>query len=58
MTSGTSGALDLKVEFEFALPEFGFSGVMLRSERGYRIELLHREGNHGGMRAGARSRRR
>ena len=42
-------ALGLEVEFEFALTEFGFSGAMLRSPDGYRVELLHREGNVPGI---------
>jgi catechol 2,3-dioxygenase-like lactoylglutathione lyase family enzyme len=42
-------ALGLEVEFEFALTEFGFSGAMLRSPDGYRLELLHREGNVPGI---------
>jgi len=51
MTRWYTEALDLKVEFEFALPELGFSGAMLQSEHGYRIELLHREGNRPGLQA-------
>lgn len=42
-------ALGLEVEFEFALTDFGFSGAMLRSPDGYRVELLHREGNVAGI---------
>lgn len=52
MTEWYAAALELKVEFEFALPERGFSGVMLLSGQGYRIELLHRDGNRGGLQAG------
>ena len=43
------GALGLEVEFEFALETFGFSGAMLRSPLGYRVELLHRVGNVAGI---------
>ena len=46
---GTSRALGLEVEFEFALEAFGFSGAMLRSPLGYRVELLHRVGNVAGI---------
>ena len=42
-------ALGLEVEFEFALETFGFSGAMLRSPLGYRVELLHRVGNVAGI---------
>ena len=42
-------ALGLEVELEFALTEFGFSGAMLRSPDGYRVELLHREGSVAGI---------
>jgi lactoylglutathione lyase len=51
MTAWYVDALDLTVEFEFALEQFDFSGVMLRSPSGYRIELLHRAGNAEGMQA-------
>ena len=43
------GALGLDVEFEFALDAFDFSGAMLRSPSGYRVELLHRVGNVAGI---------
>ncbi|HEY3014055.1 MAG TPA: VOC family protein [Nocardioides sp.] len=49
MTRWYTEALDLKVEFEFALAGVDFGGVMLRSEDGYRIELLHRAGSQPGM---------
>ena len=54
MTHWYAAALGLECEFEFALEQFGFSGVMLRSRhedpsQGYRIELLHRVGNTGGI---------
>ena len=42
-------ALDLNVEFEFTLPDVAFRGAMLASRPGYRVELLHREGNVAGM---------
>jgi lactoylglutathione lyase len=42
-------ALGMKVEFEFALEQFEFSGAMLRSSDGYRVELLHRVGNEEGI---------
>ena len=43
------GALGLEVEFEFALEAFEFSGAMLRSPEGWRVELLHRVGNVAGI---------
>ena len=43
------GALGLEVEFEFALDAFEFSGAMLRSPEGWRVELLHRIGNNAGI---------
>ena len=43
------GALGLEVEFEFALEAFEFSGAMLRSPEGWRVELLHRVGNVPGI---------
>ena len=43
------GALGLEVEFEFALEAFEFSGAMLRSLEGWRVELLHRVGNVAGI---------
>ena len=44
-------SLSLAVEFEFALPEFAFRGVMLRGD-GYRLELLERAGSSAGSPAG------
>jgi catechol 2,3-dioxygenase-like lactoylglutathione lyase family enzyme len=49
MTQWYVAALGLEVEFEFALEQFEFSGVMLRSADGHRIELLHRTGNTAGI---------
>ena len=43
------GALGLEVEFEFALDAFEFSGAMLRSPEGWRVELLHRVGSVAGI---------
>lgn len=37
-----SEALELVVEFEFVLEPFGLRGVVLKSETGWRIELLER----------------
>ena len=51
MVAWYTETLDLKVEFEFTLPSFAFRGVMLVSPEGYRIELLHREGNRPGLSA-------
>ena len=48
MTRWYAKALDLSVEFEFALSEAEFRGVMLHSPAGHRIELLHRAGNRAG----------
>jgi catechol 2,3-dioxygenase-like lactoylglutathione lyase family enzyme len=45
-----SRAFGLETEFEFALSEVGFRGVMLRGS-GYRVELLHRAGNAVGLQA-------
>lgn len=53
MVAWYTEALDLKVEFEFALPQFAFRGAMLVSPDGYRIELLHRAGNRPGLQAGS-----
>jgi catechol 2,3-dioxygenase-like lactoylglutathione lyase family enzyme len=50
MTRWYTRVLDLRVEFEFSLPEADFRGVMLRGG-GYRIELLHRNGNREGLQA-------
>ena len=49
MTDWYVAALGLEVEFEFALEQFDFTGVMLRSPEGYRVELLHRVGNAAGI---------
>ena len=49
MTDWYAAALGLEIEFEFALEKFDFSGVMLRSSEGYRVELLHRVGNTAGI---------
>lgn len=49
MTRWYTDALDLLVEFEFALTEFDFSAAMLHSRDGYRIELVHRGGNQAGI---------
>jgi len=51
MTSWYSSSLGLEVEFEFALDHVEFSGVMLRSPAGFRVELLHRPGNGAGLQA-------
>jgi lactoylglutathione lyase len=51
MTSWYVDAFELEVEFEFALDHADFRGVMLRSPDGYRIELLHRDGNVAGLQA-------
>ena len=48
MTPGTPPRSTLEVEFEFALDQVDFRGVMLRSPEGYRLELLHRAGNVAG----------
>lgn len=45
-----STAFDLVVEFEFALEQFAFRGVMLRGD-GYRLELLERAGSVTGLQA-------
>ena len=49
MTTWYADALGLEVEFEFALEDVDFRGVMLKSASGFRIELLHRIGNEAGM---------
>jgi len=51
MTSWYCSALDLSVEFEFALDQVEFSGVMLLSPAGHRIELLHRPPSVTGLQA-------
>jgi len=50
MTRWYAAALGLEVEFEFALEQFEFSGAMLRSPEGHRLELLHRVGSAAGIR--------
>jgi lactoylglutathione lyase len=40
-----AAALDLTEDFAFALAEFDFRGVVLRSPTGYRIELIERTGS-------------
>ncbi|CUR59379.1 conserved hypothetical protein [metagenome] len=51
MTQWYAAALDLTVEFEFELPGVDFSGVMLRSADGWRLELLNRPGSVVGLQA-------
>jgi len=51
MTDWYVAALGLEVEFEFALDHVDFRGVMLHSPNGFRVELLHRDGNDAGLRA-------
>lgn len=51
MTRWWCDALAMTVEFEFALEHVDFSGVMLRSAAGFRLELLHRSGNLAGLQA-------
>ena len=51
MTRWWCDALAMTVEFEFALEHVDFSGVMLRSPAGFRLELLHRSGNLAGLQA-------
>jgi lactoylglutathione lyase len=41
-------ALELAIEFEFAMPEHQFRGAILISPTGYRIELLERQGSRAG----------
>src|SRR5947208_2036333 len=53
MAAWYGAALGLVVEFEFEVPEADFTGVMMRSAEGYRIELLHRAGNVAGLQAGS-----
>ncbi|MEP9385171.1 VOC family protein [Nocardioides sp. KR10-350] len=45
-------ALDLAVEFEFKLDHVDFTGAMLRSQDGWRLELLHRPEGSPGLQAG------
>lgn len=51
MTAWYAAAFGLEVEFEFALDQLDFRGAMLRSPEGWRIELLHRDGNVAGLQA-------
>ena len=51
MTGWYVDAFGLEVEFEFALDHVDFRGAMLRSPDGWRIELLHRDGNAAGLQA-------
>ncbi|WGL52184.1 VOC family protein [Nocardioides sp. BP30] len=44
-------ALDLTVEFEFTLDHVDLTGAMLRSQNGWRLELLHRPEGGPGLRA-------
>ncbi len=50
MTGWYADAFGLATEFEFALDQFAFRGVMLRGD-GYRLELLAREGSVPGLQA-------
>lgn len=50
MTDWYAAAFDLTNEFEFALPEVDFRGVMLRGD-GFRVELLARAGSRSGLQA-------
>ena len=49
MTRWYCDAFGLEVEFEFALEQVAFRGVMLRGGPGHRLELLHRDGNVAGL---------
>lgn len=54
MTAWYAAAFGLAVEFEFALEQFDFRGVMLRGgagDRVYRLELLARGGSLAGLQA-------
>jgi catechol 2,3-dioxygenase-like lactoylglutathione lyase family enzyme len=51
MTDWYVKAMELEVEFEFALDHVEFRGVMLRSVDGHRVELLHRPGSLEGLQA-------
>jgi catechol 2,3-dioxygenase-like lactoylglutathione lyase family enzyme len=51
MTRWYTENLHLVVEFEFALEHVAFRGAMLRSPRGHRVELLHRDGSQIGLQA-------
>ncbi|MBI4944372.1 MAG: VOC family protein [Actinobacteria bacterium] len=50
MTDWYCAALRLEVDLEFAVDGPGLRGVMLRGP-GYRLELLHRDGNVAGLQA-------
>jgi catechol 2,3-dioxygenase-like lactoylglutathione lyase family enzyme len=43
--------LELEVEFEFKIDHVDLAGTMLRSEDGWRLELLHRSAGHSGLQA-------
>jgi lactoylglutathione lyase len=51
MSSWYGKALDLAIEFEFALEHVDFRGAMLRSSDGWRLELLHRPESRPGLQA-------
>ncbi|HEY0642914.1 MAG TPA: VOC family protein [Nocardioides sp.] len=51
MTRWYCEALDLDIEFQFALDQVDLRGAMLRSASGYRIELIHRSGSVAGLQA-------
>jgi catechol 2,3-dioxygenase-like lactoylglutathione lyase family enzyme len=51
MSDWYAKAFELAVEFEFALDHVEFRGVMLRSEDGHRLELLHRPESGAGLQA-------
>ncbi|GAA4369095.1 VOC family protein [Nocardioides caricicola] len=51
MTAWYCSALDLAVEFEFAVDPADLRGSMLLSAEGHRVELLHRAGNVAGLQA-------
>ena len=51
MTAWYVDAFGLEVEFEFALDHVMLRGAMLKSSDGWRIELLHRDGNAAGLQA-------
>jgi lactoylglutathione lyase len=53
MSAWYGQALDLTVELEFALEHVDFRGVMLRSDDGWRLELLCRPESVPGLRAGS-----
>jgi len=51
MTAWYCDAFGLSMEFRFALDHVDFSGVMLRSPDGWRLELLFRPGSVAGLQA-------